>query len=144
MYGLSKRSIVNRMSDLFDDFEVPMFPQMFGNVDLFEAANPMPVKISEGEDLFKVEAVLPGLEKDEIDVTYERNILTIKVESKSDKKESNKNRVILDERPKITYSREFIVHGLDINQAKASLKNGVLELTLPKTDEVKPKKILVK
>ena len=144
MYGLSKRSVVNRMSDLFDDFEVPMLPQMFGGLDLFESANPMPVKISEGDDSFKVEAVLPGLEKDEIDVTYEKNILTIKTESKSDKKKSEENMVVLDEHTKSVCSRSFVVRGLDINQAKASLKNGVLELTLPKTEEVKPKKISIK
>ncbi|MCX7793620.1 MAG: Hsp20/alpha crystallin family protein [Thermodesulfovibrionales bacterium] len=90
-----------------------------------------------------VKAELPGVEKDNIDITITKDTLTIKGEIKRDEE-------IKDED---YYARE-ISYGsfartialpveVDSEKAKATFKNGILEIVLPKKEEAKPKEIKV-
>lgn len=146
MYGLQKRSdnVTNRIENLFRDFDNNLYPFFSHGSMLKSLEKEMPVTISESESDFKLEAVLPGIKKEDIDVTYENSILTIKAESKTEKKEEKDRVVVLDERSEFSYSRSFVIHDLDINKANAILQDGVLKMTLPKTENVKPKKISIK
>jgi HSP20 family protein len=102
-----------------------------------------PVDVIERDDEFVVTVELPGVAKEDIDVTVHNGMLTINAESKSgiDKEPA---RIIRQERRVGKYVRSMRL-GTDIDEArvKASVRDGILELVLPKAEEVKPKKINV-
>ncbi len=91
------------------------------------------------EYIFKME--LPGLEKDQINIELDNNILTVKGEKKEETEEKGEtyHRV---ERCNGSFSRSFnIPKNVDQKRIKANMKNGVLELHVPKVEESKPKSI---
>ena len=89
-------------------------------------------------------ADVPGAKKEDIDVTLENGILTITAETKSEKEEKEGERVLRQERRYGKYVRSLrLGTQIDEKGVKANYKDGVLELTLPKAEEVKPKKITV-
>jgi HSP20 family protein len=103
-----------------------------------------PVNIAETEDNYTITAELPGLNKDDIKVTYQNGILTIQGERKEEKEDKNKDwhRV---ERVYGTFERSFrLPMPVRAEQIQAEFKDGVLTLTVPKAEEAKPKQIEVK
>ena len=107
--------------------------------DLFPAMD-----VKERADAYVIVADVPGAKKEDIDVSLENGILTISAETKSEKEEKDGERVLRQERRFGKYVRSLRL-GTQINEKaiKANYKDGVLELTLPKAEEVKPKKITV-
>jgi len=102
-----------------------------------------PVDITETENEYLVKADLPGLDKKDIDVTVENGVLTIKGEKKEEH-ESKKKGMHRSERYFGSFYRAIALpSGIDETKLSAKHKNGVLELTLPKTEEAKPKQIKV-
>jgi HSP20 family protein len=100
--------------------------------------------VIEREDEFLVKAELPGVKKDDIEVSLEDGVLTITAETKSETEEKEGERVIRQERRYGKYLRSLrLGKEIDERKVKAAYKDGVLELTLPKAEEVKPKKISV-
>jgi HSP20 family protein len=102
-----------------------------------------PVDIVETKSELVVKADVPGLEKDNFKVSVENNVLTIKGEKKleynEEDKEHNYHRM---ERTYGTFTRSFTLpNTVDTKRVKASYKNGVLEVSLPKAEESKPKEI---
>jgi len=91
-----------------------------------------------------VKASLPGVKPEDIHVTVNDNVLTISGEVKQE--EEVKNAVYhLRERRYGTYSRSITLPvPVQVDKAKAEYENGVLTLTLPKAEEVRPKTITVK
>ena len=99
------------------------------------------VDIYESKDAITIDAELPGLNQKDISVTVVDNVLTIKGEKKQEKevKEENYHRV---ERSYGLFSRSFTLPvGVKADNIKASYKDGVLKITLPKAEEAKPKQI---
>lgn len=107
-----------------------------------------PLDVNERADEYLIAAELPGVKKDDINVTLENGVLTISAESKSEQTEKEgerpTSRLVRQERRYGKYVRSLRL-GTQINERaiKASYKDGVLQLTLPKVEEVKPKKISV-
>ena len=100
--------------------------------------------ISETDTEYLVKAELPGVKKEDIDVSVENGVLTITAESKSETEEKEGERIIRQERRYGRYLRSLrLGKAVDEKQVKASYKDGVLELILPKAEDVKPKKISV-
>ncbi len=101
-----------------------------------------PVDIVETDNEYVVKAELPGVRKDDIDITIQDNVLTINAETRSETEEKEGGRVIRQERQYGKYVRSMRLGGeVDAGKVKAQYKDGVLTLTLPKAEEVKPKKI---
>lgn len=102
------------------------------------------IDISEDQNHISVKADLPGLRKEDIQVSLDNNILTIRGERKTeqDKKEKNYHRV---ERSYGVFERSFNL-GSSVDGAKvnAVYNDGVLEITIPKSEAAKPKQIEVK
>jgi HSP20 family protein len=90
-----------------------------------------------------LKAELPGFSIEDVQIELKDNTLTLKGERKRelDVKEDQYHRV---ERAYGAFQRSFILPALvDTDKAEATLKDGVLELKLPKTEEAKPKRIAI-
>lgn len=103
-------------------------------------APPVDVSESESELVFAVE--LPGFERDQIEISVDNGLLTLTGERKFD--EANRNAYRRVERWYGKFFRSFrIPNAIDAEKISASLKSGVLTLTLPKKEEAKPRQIPV-
>jgi len=99
------------------------------------------VDISETVEAIFVSAEVPGIKKEDIHISVQDNILTIKGEKKQEKetKGENYHRV---ERCHGAFQRSFNLPAVvDSSKVKASYKDGVLKIELPKKEEAKPKEI---
>ncbi|MCX7984007.1 MAG: Hsp20/alpha crystallin family protein [Bacteroidetes bacterium] len=102
------------------------------------------VDIAEKDDAYIVKVELPGVEKDDVKVTLESNVLTIRGEKKFEKetKKENYHRI---ERCYGSFNRSFTLPStVKSDKIDATYKDGVLTITLPKAEEAKPKQIEVK
>lgn len=101
------------------------------------------VDIYESEDALVLVADMPGVGSDNVSIDIRDNQLTLRGTIQLEP--GDKERLLLQEYGVGDYFREFAL-GRTIDQAKieASMKDGVLTLTLPKADIVKPRKITVK
>jgi HSP20 family protein len=100
------------------------------------------VDIIETESDLVVRAELPGMSREDIDIEVTGESLNIKGERKFD--EAAKDSYIRVERPYGPFQRSFSI-GVPVqpDKVKASYRDGLLEVTIPKAEEVKPKKIKV-
>lgn len=99
------------------------------------------VDIFETKDNLVLRAELPGMTKDEIKISVENNVLTLKGERHLDSevKRENYHRI---ERTYGTFHRSFTLPSqVDRNRIQARFENGVLEVTMPRSEEAKTKEI---
>ena len=88
-------------------------------------------------DAYKLDAELPGFNKDDIKIDVENDVLTISAESKLENDE-NKHNFVKRERFYGSYSRSFDVSGIEVDRIEAAYNDGVLTLTMPKKVETAP------
>ena len=97
------------------------------------------VDIFEDRDDIVVKAELPGMKKENIDVSLTGNTITLSGEKKKEEKIEKKNYYSF-ERSYGSFTRSFrLPTEVQTDKAKASFKNGVLEIRIPKTEEAKKK-----
>jgi len=135
------QSLQQDMNRIFDEF---FRGDILANDSLFARDWNPAVDIIENNDQFILKAEIPGMTKDDVKITLENNVLTIRGEKKneSEKKEGDYHRI---ERSYGSFERSFSVPGtIKVNEIDAQYKDGVLTLTLPKAEEAKPKSIEVK
>jgi HSP20 family protein len=123
-----------------------LFEQAFG--DFFEGAEGVgnrgwhpSVDVAETENGYTFYAELPGMNKEDVDVTLENNVLTIRGERKFEKdvNQENYHRI---ERSYGTFSRSFSLPSNVRSEAcNASFKDGVLKVEIPKAEEARPRRI---
>ena len=101
------------------------------------------VDVTENDESIVVKAELPGMKKEDIDIELVGDTLTIRGERKFQDEEKKENYVRV-ERAYGRFQRSFTL-GVPVKQTdiKACYKEGVLEVTIPKAEEVKPKKVEV-
>lgn len=110
-----------------------IFPQMEENVPR--------VDVIDKDDQIIVKAEIPGMSKEDLDVSIIENILTIKGKKETEKEEGEYH---TREITSSSFTRTLTLPAeVDGQQAKASFKNGVLELTLPKMAESRKKRITI-
>ncbi|MDH5717920.1 MAG: Hsp20/alpha crystallin family protein [Spirochaetia bacterium] len=102
------------------------------------------VDIEETKDEFIIKAELPGVKKEDVNVSIENRVLTIKGEKKFEKEEkSNKHHLI--EASYGSFVRSFTLpSNIKSDKIDAGYKDGILTLSVPKAEEAKPKQIEVK
>ena len=101
------------------------------------------VDIYEGEHELVVQADLPDVKPEDLDIRVENNILTIRGERKFEKKVDEKNYLRV-ERAYGSFSRSFsLANTVNTEAIKADYHDGVLTLNIPKREEAKPKQIKV-
>lgn len=130
----------NRLDQLFDSF--------FGEPHRgheFEMTGWAPrVDVEETKDAFRFRADLPGMSRKDIAISVENHRLTIRGERKSetDEKSSRYHRV---ERLSGSFTRSFQLPATVLSErVEASYKDGVLEVVVPKAEEIRPREIEIK
>lgn len=133
------RSLRRRADRLFDDF--------FRSPHLIHwesAESVFPLDLYETEESIVVKAPLPGVKPEDVDISITEGILTIKGEAKSEEEVKRED-----------YHRRELHYGsfcrsvplpteVEHGKAEATFEHGILTVTLPKAEEVKPKTIKVK
>jgi HSP20 family protein len=134
-------SLQDRINKMFGDTLKTFYPQE--NEELERGIWTPAVDIHETDDGYVLRADLPGIKKEEIQIDLKDNTLLVKGEKKFEEKASKDN-YIRTERAYGTFVRSFsLPDNVDTGKIKASYKDGVLELVLPKKEEAKPKQIKV-
>ena len=121
----------------FDDFELP---------DLFDKEKSlMPAfDIAETKKEYTITGEIPGMDVKDLEVTLSDGILTVKGEKKHEKEDKGENYYRV-ERQYGSFHRSFrLPENVKTEKSKATYKDGILKLTLPKTSVPKAKKVEVK
>jgi HSP20 family protein len=122
-----------------------LFNQTFGGTLVpREGSNWFALDMYETDNDLVVKAVLPGVDPSKVNVSLSGDTLTIRADFGQEKENENATYHIRERRYG-TFSRSILVPiAVNADQAKAEYENGVLTLTLPKAETVKPKLITVK
>lgn len=102
------------------------------------------VDIKEDKDKYTVIADIPGVEKENIHVSLENNVLCIKGERKYENKEEKEGYSRVERMQGQFYRRFALPDTTDETKIKAKYKKGVLEITIPKRENAKKKNIEVR
>ncbi len=99
------------------------------------------VNVKENENEFLIDVAAPGLTKEDFTVNYDNGRLTISSEKKNEKEEKDGEKVTRREFSYQSFQRSFTVaqNIVDAEKIEAHYNNGILHISLPKRDEVKPK-----
>jgi HSP20 family protein len=104
------------------------------------AARSMPMEALRRGEEFLVFLDLPGVQRDDVDVTVERNVVSIRARRLPQRREDDD--VIVDERPYGEFARQlFLGENLDSGGLTADMDNGVLTLRIPVSEESKPRRV---
>lgn len=101
------------------------------------------VDIKEGPDKFVLQADLPGVKPEEIDISMENGVLTIKGEKKTEAKTEKEGYKRVERTYGSFYRRFSLPDTANPDAISAVCKQGVLEIVIPKRESVQPKKINV-
>ena len=134
-------TLQDRINRLFED----AFPRPHGGEeDLTASAWHPPVDIFETPQGVAIQVDLPGVNKDDVSVEVKENVLTIHGERKPDQIVAD-DHYYRRERTFGTFQRSFATHAIILpGDIKATFKNGVLKVEIPKPQKVKPKQVSVK
>ena len=119
------------LMDLFDEFERSVFGENGRRTPAFST------DIRDEGAHYLLQAELPGFSKEDIDLDVKDGVLTISA-THEQSEEQKKDNYICRERRYGSFQRSFNLEGIQEDQICASYQNGVLELTLPKRQEVLP------
>lgn len=102
----------------------------------------MPMTAYRKDDTFYVKFDLPGVTPDSIDLTIEKNVLTVRAERPEQAPEGVE--VLVSEAPTGTFTRQvFLGENLDAENVHAEYTNGVLTITIPVRETAKPRKVQI-
>jgi HSP20 family protein len=102
----------------------------------------MPMDVWEGDDGYHVALDLPGVDPGDVEISSERNMITIRAERRAEYEGAGN--VLLAERPMGRFTRQLQVgEGLDTGRVNATYDNGVLRMTIPVSEAAKPRRIEV-
>lgn len=128
------------MRDLFpvlnNDFAIPSVFDDFFNDGFFSRMPQMSMPKCDIEDTgtaYIVTTDLPGVNKEDISVTYDNDVLTIAAQHKEDHHDAqHQTSYVCRERMNTAFQRQFVIHNIDKSGIKAAFRNGVLKIGLPK------------
>jgi HSP20 family protein len=126
----------------FDPFrDVDRFAEQVDQA-LRRSASSVPMDaVRHGDQVF-INFDLPGVDPDSIDLTVERDVLTLKASRRFERNEGDE--VLANERPQGTYTRRVLLgDSLDTSRLEAAYDHGVLSITIPVAEQAQPRKISV-
>ena len=129
--------------DIFDLDSLDRFIERFFE-DTTEEVKVPAIDIKEEKDKYIMEVELPGFTEKDVELKVENNVLTLSSKKEESKEESKKG-YIRKERKSYSFSRSFnLPENTNVDKIKASFKNGILNIEIPKAPESQPKYIEVK
>lgn len=103
----------------------------------------IPLDVTRSGDDVVVKASLPGVDKDKVDVTIEDNVLSIRAEIEEESEQQEIGYLLKERRTGSFYRAVRLPDAVDSSAARSSYKDGVLTITLPKTEEKKARKLAI-
>lgn len=135
-------SLRQAMDRLFEDSYIRPGSWGFGSGGTAEGMA-LPLDVSTTNDELVIQAALPGVKPDEVDITVENGTLTIRGETTSERNEGEGDYLVREIR-RGTFSRSIsLPGGLEPDKASATFDNGMLTLRVPKAEQVKPRQIRI-
>jgi len=133
--AISLRDAMNTL--LQDSFVRP------GGMANTNALATLPIDVAETEDAFVVKASLPGIKPDDVQITVQGDLLTIRGESQEEEEKKGEH-WHLRERRAGSFQRSIALSTpVNSDKADARFEHGVLTLTLPKSEAAKPRQIRI-
>lgn len=134
-------SLRDAMDRLFEESFVRPFRTWPWSID---GGVSVPMDMYETDENLIITAVVPGLKPEDVDISISGNTLTIKGEFRAEE-EGKRGNVHFQERRYGKFQRSVTLPStVDTEKVEAAFENGILKVTLPKTEEAKPKHIPVK
>lgn len=128
-------SLINRGS-LFDDFFRELTPGFYVRPlhgDSLPTPTQIKIDVKEADQGYAVQAEVPGVSKEDIQVSIDGNVVTLSAEVKQSDSQTGEGKLLRSERYYGAVSRSFqLPADIDQETAKAKYDNGVLTLTLPR------------
>jgi HSP20 family protein len=142
------QALRNEIDQIFDDFGSGFWNRPFRSLarlerDLSRSISAPAVDVAESDKAYEITAELPGLDEKNINITVANGALTIKGEKREETEEKKKDYYV-SERRYGAFERQFTLpDSVNPDKIEATFKNGVLKVTLPKTEEAqKPAKTI--
>ena len=143
MFGLvpfRSHGTMTRKGDAFDRLFDYMFDQPFGALNkLHSGLSTFKVDVKDKGSSYELTAELPGVKKEDIELHYEQDYLTISANRAEEKEEQQEN-YVCRERHVGKIQRSFFISNIDESKIAASFTDGVLTVELPKLDGERPLK----
>jgi HSP20 family protein len=108
-----------------------------------ETSAGLPLDITSTADALVVEAALPGVKPEHVDITVEDGTLTIRAESREEREETRGETLVSEIRRGSLSRTVTLPSGLEADKATATFEDGVLHLTFPRAEAVKPRQIRI-
>ena len=122
-------------------FYSPLFASQHTKTDADRYNWAPSVDISETDDVFEVRAELPGVAKDDLHVSVKDNLLTLSGEKRQEKADDTQNHRRVERRYGNFQRRFTLPSEVEADDIKAEFNDGVLTLSIPKPEAVKPTEI---
>lgn len=123
------KSLTNRLPELFNDFFNDDFPFSFRSIS---TTNLPPLNVIEGETETNLQLALPGIEKKDIKISIDQNVLTISSEQSVTKNDST-DKIVHREFGYQSFTRSFkLQENSSTDQIESKLENGILSIKIPK------------
>jgi HSP20 family protein len=101
------------------------------------------MEVAETPEALEISTELPGIDEKDVEISVADGVLTIRGEKKEDRKEENKNYRLV-ERSYGSFERSLALpRTVDVNAVNATMSNGVLKITIPKTAESQAQRIRI-
>lgn len=134
---LSLRQAMDRLFE--DSFVRPRGGWGFASAD----GNALALDITSTADALVVEASLPGVQPDDVEITIENGALTIRGTSGAERREGEGDFLVQEIRRGEFVRSVSLPSGLEPDKASATFENGILTLRIPKAEQVKPRQIRI-
>jgi HSP20 family protein len=137
-------SLRQAMDRLFEDSFVRP-GQWSGRGWAFGSDAALPLDVTRDNDRLRIEAALPGIRPEDVQITVENGTLTISAESSEERNQKNdQGEVLVQEIRRGSVSRSIALpSGLEPDKANATFEHGVLRLEIPVAETVKPRQIRI-
>lgn len=129
--GFNPRTVGGMIEDFFNNG----FNRIL-NEDFWTDKAAVPVNITENDQGYEMQVVAPGINKEDIKIQVDKNVLTVSFEHKDEQQEENAGKVLRHEYRVQSFRRSFTLSDkVDSSRIAAKYNNGILSLTLPKREQ---------
>jgi len=132
-------SLRQAMDRLFEDSFFRPSTSSFGG----DGSAAVPLDITNAPDALIVEAALPGMRPEDVDITIESGTLTIRAETRTERQETDGEMLVNEIRRGSASRSVALPSGLEPDKAAATFEHGILHLSIPRAEAVKPRQIRI-